>query len=119
MRRQVVSFKQPSSEDLDNDPLWRINAALPEPAASASSNRSRYGEFVALRVHPEWFEKQKQPPRPRRNAVLEGPLEDIKAYEHLARSGTKIVKFFLHVLKSERKRRFLARLNTPGKEWRP
>ena len=49
---QVVSFRQPSSEDLDHDFLWRINKALPERGRIGIFNRSHYEEVVALRVHP-------------------------------------------------------------------
>jgi PPK2 family polyphosphate:nucleotide phosphotransferase len=116
---QVVSFKQPSSEDLDHDFLWRINKALPERGRIGIFNRSHYEEVVALRVHPEWLGSQKLPTGPRGNRFWEGRFEDINAFEHhLDRSGTKIVKFFLHVSRAEQKQRFLARLDTPGKEWK-
>ena len=116
---QVVSFRKPSSEDLDHDFLWRINKALPERGRIGIFNRSHYEEVVALRVHPEWLEDQKLPPGPRGKRFWKGRYEDINAFErHLDRSGTKIVKFFLHVSKAEQKRRFLARLDTPGKEWK-
>jgi PPK2 family polyphosphate:nucleotide phosphotransferase len=116
---QVISFKQPSSEDLDHDFLWRINKALPERGRIGIFNRSHYEEVVALRVHPEWLEKQRLPDAQRGNRFWRGRFDDINAFEHhLDRSGTKIVKFFLHVSKVEQKRRFLARLDTPGKEWK-
>lgn len=116
---QVVSFKQPSSEDLDHDFLWRINKALPERGRIGIFNRSHYEEVVALRVHPEWLAKQNLPPGPRGKQFWKGRFDDINSFErHLDRSGTKIVKFFLHVSKAEQKRRFLARLDTPGKEWK-
>jgi PPK2 family polyphosphate:nucleotide phosphotransferase len=116
---KVVSFKQPSSEDLDHDFLWRINKALPERGSIGIFNRSHYEEVVALRVHPEWLEKQNLPPGPRGARFWKGRYDDINAFErHLDRSGTKVVKFFLHVSRAEQKRRFLARLDTPGKEWK-
>jgi PPK2 family polyphosphate:nucleotide phosphotransferase len=116
---QVVSFKQPSSEDLDHEFLWRINKALPERGRIGIFNRSHYEEVVALRVHPEWLEAQKLPPGLRGKRFWKGRFDDINAFErHLDRSGTKVVKFFLHVSKAEQKRRFLARLDTPGKEWK-
>jgi PPK2 family polyphosphate:nucleotide phosphotransferase len=116
---QVVSFRQPSSEDLDHDFLWRINKALPEKGRIGIFNRSHYEEVVALRVHPEWLEGQKLPPAPSGKRFWKGRFDDINAFErHLDRTGTKVVKFFLHVSKAEQKRRFLARLDTPGKEWK-
>jgi PPK2 family polyphosphate:nucleotide phosphotransferase len=116
---QVISFGKPSSEELDHDFLWRVNKALPERGRIGIFNRSHYEEVVALRVHPEWLEGQKLPPGPRGKRFWKGRFEDINAFErHLDRSGTKIVKFFLHVSKAEQKRRFMARLDTPGKEWK-
>ena len=116
---QVTSFKQPSSEELDHDFLWRIAKALPERGRIGIFNRSHYEEVVVVRVHPEWLEKQKLPggaPGPR---LWKHRYEDINAFEHhLDRSGTKIVKFFLHVSKEEQKKRFLARLNEPEKHWK-
>ena len=116
---QVVSFRQPSSEELDHDFLWRITRALPERGRIGIFNRSHYEEVVALRVHPEWIEAQRLPPGPRGKAFWKGRFDDINGFErHLDRSGTKVVKFFLHVSKDEQKRRFMARLDTPGKEWK-
>jgi PPK2 family polyphosphate:nucleotide phosphotransferase len=114
---QVVSFKQPSSEELDHTFLWRIAKAAPERGRIGIFNRSHYEEVVALRVHPEWLARQRLPtaPGPR---FWEERYEDINAFErHLDRNGTKVVKFFLHVSKSEQKRRFLARLDDAQREW--
>jgi len=70
-------------------------------------------------VHPEWLEGQHLPPGTRGKQFWKGRYDDINAFErHLDRSGTKVVKFFLHVSKAEQKRRFVARLDTPGKEWK-
>jgi PPK2 family polyphosphate:nucleotide phosphotransferase len=116
---QVVSFRQPSAEELDHDFLWRITQALPERGRIGIFNRSHYEEVVALRVHPEWLDGQRLPPGRRDRKFWKGRLDDINAFErHLDRNGTKIVKFFLHVSKEEQKRRFMARLDTPGKEWK-
>ena len=116
---QVVSFKQPSSEELDHDFLWRTSKALPERGRIGIFNRSHYEEVVALRVHPEWLQKQKLPPGSRGPNFWAERHEDINAFErHLDRSGTKVVKFFLHLSKAEQKKRFLARLDEPGKEWK-
>jgi PPK2 family polyphosphate:nucleotide phosphotransferase len=116
---QVVSFRQPSSEELDHDFLWRISRALPERGRIGIFNRSHYEEVVALKVHPEWLEGQRLPPGKRGKQFWRTRYDDINAFErHLDRSGTKIVKFFLHVSEEEQKRRFIARLDTPGKEWK-
>jgi PPK2 family polyphosphate:nucleotide phosphotransferase len=116
---QVVGFRKPSPEELDHDFLWRISKALPERGRIGIFNRSHYEEVVALRVHPEWLEWQMLPPATRGPALWDERYEDINTFErHLDRNGTKILKFFLHVSKEAQKERFLARLDTPGKEWK-
>jgi PPK2 family polyphosphate:nucleotide phosphotransferase len=116
---QVVSFRKPSAAELDHDFLWRISQALPERGRIGIFNRSHYEEVVALKVHPEWLESQRLPPGDRGQSFWNERYEDINALErHLDRNGTKIVKFFLHVSKAVQKERFLARLDTPGKEWK-
>jgi len=116
---QVVSFRKPSPEELDHDFLWRISNALPERGRIGIFNRSHYEEVIALRVHPEWLGGQNLPPRPIDETFWDERYEDINAFErHLERSGTKIVKFFLNVSKAEQKRRFISRLDVPGKEWK-
>jgi PPK2 family polyphosphate:nucleotide phosphotransferase len=116
---QVVSFRKPSDEELDHDYLWRISKALPERGRIGIFNRSHYEEVVALKVHPEWLEPQRLPAGPRDERFWNERYEDINAFErHLDRNGTKIVKIFLHVSKGVQKKRFLARLDTPGKEWK-
>jgi PPK2 family polyphosphate:nucleotide phosphotransferase len=116
---QVVSFKQPSSEELGHDFLWRTVKALPERGRIGIFNRSHYEEIVALRVHPELLEKQKLPANGRGPSFWAERHEDINAFErHLDRNGTRIVKFFLNVSEREQKRRFLARLDEPGKQWK-
>jgi PPK2 family polyphosphate:nucleotide phosphotransferase len=113
---EVVSFKQPSVEELEHDFLWRVSARTPERGRIGIFNRSHYEEVLAVRVHPEWLDKQRTPLSPR---IWEERYEDINAFErHLDRSGTKIVKCFLHVSRDEQKKRFLARLDEPHKEWK-
>jgi PPK2 family polyphosphate:nucleotide phosphotransferase len=115
----VVSFKQPSAEELDHTFLWRTSNALPERGRIGIFNRSHYEEVVALRVHPEWLEAQRLPPGERDERFWQQRYDDINAFErHLDRNGTRIVKFFLHVSKEVQKERFIARLDTPGKEWK-
>jgi PPK2 family polyphosphate:nucleotide phosphotransferase len=115
----VVGFRQPSSEELDHDFLWRIAKAAPERGRIGIFNRSHYEEVVALRVHPEWLEQQRLPGKTSGMKFWKARYDDINAFErHLDRSGTKIVKFFLHVSKATQKKRFLARLDQPHKEWK-
>ena len=116
---QVVSFKQPSTEELDHSYLWRIFKNTPERGRIGIFNRSHYEEVVTLRVHPDWLERQHLPTRDRGPAFWAGRYDDINAFEcHLDRNGIKVVKFFLHVSKAEQKRRFMARLDNPEKNWK-
>jgi PPK2 family polyphosphate:nucleotide phosphotransferase len=115
---QVFSFKEPSSEELDHDFLWRISKALPERGRIGIFNRSHYEEVVALKVHPEWLEAQRLPQGERGKRFWQERYEDINSFErHLDRNGTKIVKFFLHISKEVQRQRFIARLDRPGREW--
>ena len=116
---QVVSFKSPSSADLDHTFLWRIAKETPERGRIGIFNRSHYEEVVALKVHPEWLDRQRLPAGDRGPAFWNDRYDDLNAFErHLDRNGTKVVKFFLHVSKAEQKRRFLARLDNPDKTWK-
>ena len=114
----VVSFRKPSSEELDHTYLWRIAKAAPERGRIGIFNRSQYEEVLALRVHPEWIDKQ-LPGADRGDEFWAARYDDLNAFErHLDRNGTKVVKFFLHVSKAEQKRRFMARLDNPDKQWK-
>jgi len=116
---EVHSFKQPSAEELDHDFLWRSTVALPERGRIGIFNRSYYEEVLVVRVHPEVLEHEKLPPGRRDKAFWDARFDAINTFErHLDRNGTKIVKFFLNVSKEEQRRRFLDRLEEPGKEWK-
>ena len=116
---QVYSFKRPSDEELDHDYLWRTNKALPERGRIGIFNRSYYEEVLVVRVHPDVLARQKLPaPLVTRN-LWRDRYEDINAFErYLTRNGTLIRKFFLHVSREEQRRRFLARLDEPAKQWK-
>jgi PPK2 family polyphosphate:nucleotide phosphotransferase len=116
---QVSSFKAPSSEDLDHDFLWRCVKALPERGRIGIFNRSYYEECLVVRVHEELLERQKLPPKLVSKSIWKERFEDISAFErYLARNGTLILKFFLHVSRDEQKKRFLERLDQPDKNWK-
>jgi PPK2 family polyphosphate:nucleotide phosphotransferase len=116
---QVHSFKAPSSEELDHDFLWRIARALPERGRIGIFNRSHYEEVLVVRVHRELLEKQKLPPRLVTDEIWQERFDDIREFErHLARNGTVILKFFLHVSKEEQRKRFLDRIEEPAKRWK-
>ena len=116
---QVFSFKAPSELELQHDFLWRTTRCLPERGHIGIFNRSYYEEVLVVRVHPEILKSQRTPPSLVGKNVWEERYEDIRSFErHMARSGTVIRKFFLHVSKKEQKRRFLARLEEPEKNWK-
>lgn len=116
---QVFSFRQPSMEELDHDFLWRCQKCLPDRGRIGIFNRSYYEEVLVVRVHPELLERQKLPPGLVAGGIWKRRLEDIAAFErYLARQGTTVLKFFLHVSRKEQKRRFLERLDDPEKNWK-
>jgi PPK2 family polyphosphate:nucleotide phosphotransferase len=115
----VAAFKQPSSTELDHDFLWRHVAALPGRGQIGIHNRSWYEEVLVARVHPEILSRQKLPPKLVTKRVWDERLEDIAGFERfLSRQGTVVLKFFLNVSQQEQKKRFLARLDEPEKNWK-
>lgn len=116
---EVFSFKAPSPEELDHDFLWRAGRRLPERGRIGIFNRSHYEEVLIVRVHPEILAGEEIPDALVTKRIWEQRYEDINAFErHLARNGTAILKFFLNVSKKEQKKRFLARLDDPEKNWK-
>jgi PPK2 family polyphosphate:nucleotide phosphotransferase len=116
---QVYSFKRPSDEELDHDFLWRISKALPERGRIGIFNRSHYEEMLVVRVHPEILGSQRLPESLVSRRIWAERYEDIRAFEtHLARSGTRVLKFFLHLSKEEQARRLRERLDQPAKNWK-
>ena len=116
---QVHSFKAPSEQELQHDFLWRTTVALPERGHIGIFNRSYYEEVLVVRVHPDILKGQKTPASLVGKNIWEERFEDIRCFErHMARGGTVIRKFFLNLSKKEQKKRFLARLDEPEKNWK-
>jgi PPK2 family polyphosphate:nucleotide phosphotransferase len=116
---QVVAFKQPSAEELDHDWLWRCVKQLPERGRIGIFNRSYYEEVLVVRVHREILRAGKLPEKCITKDIFEQRLKDIAHFEDfLTRNGTTVVKFFLHVSREEQKKRFLERIEEPGKRWK-
>ena len=116
---EVYSFKAPSAEELDHSYLWRVMRVSPARGKITIFNRSHYEEVLVVKVHPEYLQKQKLPEPLVTKKIWEERYEDINNFErHLARNGTIILKFFLHVSKDEQKKRFLERLEEPDKHWK-
>jgi PPK2 family polyphosphate:nucleotide phosphotransferase len=116
---QVASFKAPSAEELDHDFLWRITRHLPERGRIGIFNRSYYEEVLVVRVHPSLLKSQRIPDPLISKKIWSERLDDIRAFErHLARNGTVVRKFFLHMSREEQKQRFLQRIESPDKNWK-
>ena len=116
---EVHSFKQPTSQELEHDFMWRCMIALPERGRIGIFNRSYYEECLVTRVHPDLLVKEKIPSRLVTKNIWRERFEDISAVErYLARNGTVILKFFLNISKEEQRKRFLDRLDDPSKNWK-
>ena len=115
----VTSFKQPSSEELDHDYLWRCVKQLPERGKIGIFNRSYYEEVLVVRVHPEILAAQRLPEDCVTKDIFDDRLKDIAWFErYLTRNGTRVLKIYLHVSRKEQKKRFLERLDNPKKNWK-
>jgi PPK2 family polyphosphate:nucleotide phosphotransferase len=115
---QVVSFKEPSHEELDHDYMWRYMKNLPERGRIGIFNRSYYEEVLVVRVHPQLLEKQSLPD-PCKKDVWERRFEDINAVErYLVHNGVIPIKIFLNVSKAAQLKRLLKRLDKPNKNWK-
>jgi PPK2 family polyphosphate:nucleotide phosphotransferase len=116
---QVFSFKQPSSEDLEHDFLWRYSKCLPERGRIGIFNRSYYEEVLVVRVHEDILKRQNLPPAVLSKGIWDERLSDIAHFEdYLSRQGTVVLKFFLHLSRKEQKKRFMERLDKPDKHWK-
>ncbi len=116
---EAHAFKEPTAEELSHNFLWRYWQRLPGRGRIGIFNRSYYEDVLIARVHPKLLDAERLPPRAAGAAIWQRRFEDINAFErHLTRSGTVIVKFFLHLSRTEQKNRLLARLDDPRKRWK-
>jgi len=116
----VHSFKQPSAEELEHDFLWRTTRVLPERGRIGIFNRSYYEEVLVVRVHPEILRKQGLSEELRdEKTIWDQRYRSIVDFErHLYHNGTRTVKVFLHLSLEEQRKRFLARIDEPHKNWK-
>jgi PPK2 family polyphosphate:nucleotide phosphotransferase len=115
----VFSFKQPSTEELSHDFLWRYAKKVPERGRIGIFNRSYYEEVLVVRVHQQLLKAQKIPPSRVGDTLWDDRLADIARFEdYLTRQGVIILKFYLNLSYKEQKKRFLARLDNPAKHWK-
>ncbi|HEX5831717.1 MAG TPA: polyphosphate kinase 2 family protein [Gemmatimonadaceae bacterium] len=116
---QVTTFRAPSAEELDHDFLWRAARALPERGRIGIFNRSYYEEMLVVRVHPDLLERQHLPPACLGPRLWRQRFRDVVNFEkYLHHNGVVVRKFFLHVSPEEQRRRFLARIDDPRKQWK-
>jgi PPK2 family polyphosphate:nucleotide phosphotransferase len=117
---QVVSFKQPSADELEHDFLWRSTRRLPERGQIGIFNRSYYEEVLVVRVHPELLRSQglSEELRDEKNIWNERYRSIVDLESHLYRNGTRIIKVFLHLSKDEQRKRFLERIDEADKNWK-
>jgi PPK2 family polyphosphate:nucleotide phosphotransferase len=116
---QVFSFKAPSAEERNHGYLWRSFKALPERGRIGIHNRSYYEEVLVTRVHPEILEAQQLPDKLKTKNIWKRRYEQINNFEeYLVANGTIPLKFYLHLSKPEQKKRFLARIDLPEKNWK-
>lgn len=117
---EVFSFKHPSALELAHDFLWRTTLCLPQRGRIGIFNRSYYEETLIVRVHPEILEAEQLPEELLdRKKIWKQRFQSILNFEkHLHRNGTRIVKFYLHLSKGEQRKRFLARIDDPHKNWK-
>ena len=119
---RVYSFKHPTATELAHDFLWRTTRELPERGQIGIFNRSYYEEVLIARVHPEILRRERVPAvqqHGRKHEVWHERYRSIVELErHLHSNGTRIVKFFLHLSQEEQRRRFLARIDAPEKNWK-
>jgi PPK2 family polyphosphate:nucleotide phosphotransferase len=117
---EVSSFKQPSAQELEHDFLWRTTCRLPERGRIGIFNRSYYEEVLVVRVHPEILHNQGLPEEliDEKNIWEERYRSIVELESHLYRNATRTIKIFLNISKAEQKKRFLARIDEPDKNWK-
>lgn len=120
---EVTAFKVPSKKELDHDYLWRAAKEVPGKGMIGIFNRSYYEEVLVVRVHPQFLTAQKLVEAGNSGfpdaSFWQQRFEQINHFEkYLTQNQTTIIKFFLHVSKTEQKKRFMSRINEPDKNWK-
>jgi PPK2 family polyphosphate:nucleotide phosphotransferase len=116
---EVHAFRAPTAEELEHDFLWRAGKRLPARGRIGIFNRSHYEDVLVVRVRPELLQRQNLAPELITGNIWHDRFKSIRAFErHLARNGTRVLKFYLHISRREQRRRLLARLDEPAKRWK-
>ena len=119
----VESFKTPTSAELEHDFLWRHYKALPERGKIGVFNRTHYENVLVTRVHPEYLLNENIPTILSVNDIPENfwieRMKDMNNFEHhISKSGTIVLKFFLHLSKEEQRERLSRRLEKEKHNWK-
>ena len=116
---RVTSFKAPAGVELEHDYLWRHMVALPRRGMIGIFNRSHYEEVLVVRVHPRILQNRKLPDELKDRGIWKRRFEEINQFErYLVDNGHHVVKIFLNLSKREQRKRFLARIEEPDKNWK-
>jgi len=104
----VHAFKEPTQEELAHDFLWRVHKVTPAKGEMGVFNRSHYEDVLIVRVHNLVPQE-----------VWKGRYKEINHFEDLlTKSGTIMLKFYLHISYDEQERRLLAREQDLDKAWK-
>ena len=117
----VVSFKQPNSEELSHDFLWRVNKHLPQRGKIGIFNRSYYEDVLVVQVHKinRTYHMADRVVKMDDDKFFSKRYAHIRNYEeYLYDNSYRVVKIFLNVSKEEQKERFLERIDNPEKNWK-
>lgn len=119
----VESFKTPTSAELEHDFLWRHYKALPERGKIGVFNRTHYENVLVTRVHPKYILNENIPSILSVDDIPENfwqeRMKDMNNFEnHISKSGTIVLKFFLHLSKEEQRQRLLRRLEKGKHNWK-
>jgi PPK2 family polyphosphate:nucleotide phosphotransferase len=116
---EIRGFKVPSEEELQHDFFWRTTKQLPARGRIGIFNRSYYEEVLVVRVHPSLLAHERLPLRLTGKDIWKQRFDEICGFErYLVNNGTSVLKFHLRISKEEQRKRFLARLDEPGKRWK-
>ncbi|MBK5288763.1 MAG: polyphosphate kinase 2 family protein [Acidimicrobiia bacterium] len=116
---RVTPFKAPSTRELAHHFLWRTTLALPQRGEIGIFNRSHYEEVLVVRVHPEFLERQQLPATATTAGLWKRRFREINDWERtLVDNGFPVVKIFLYLSKREQRKRLLARIDEPAKNWK-
>ena len=116
---EVRAFKQPSTEELNHDFLWRYQRALPERGRIGIFNRSHYEEVLVVRVHQDLLAAERLPAVGGDHGIWARRYREINDWErYLVDNGIHVVKVMLNLSRREQAKRFLKRIDHQEKNWK-